>query len=412
MQKNLKNLYKSSLYRNAFFLVINSTIMSGLGFFFWTLATRLFNSYEVGLARTLITSMTLIGSISLFGFDDALIRYLGTSKVKNLKINSIFSICALISFIISVVFVIVAIGFIPQISFISKNLLLALSFIASCVVWTQFILSDSLFVALRDTKYVFIKNSFFSFIKLMLPFLLLSLGFLGIFYSWTAAALVSIMILLLILPKNFNYKPKVDINLNVLKEMFRFSVSNYIMKVFISAPSLILPLIITRMLSPEKTAYFYIAWMIADFIAVVPNSLALSLFAEGSSNQSSKVAIKRTLKISYIILMIVIITIFLLGGLVLSLFGQEYFQNSLNLMLILSLAAIPLTLNTTYITVSRLRKDTRKLIFIGIYHFVFFLSLSLLLIRTFDIFGIGIAWLTTNLLLSIYILLRREKWIY
>ncbi|MBS3146272.1 lipopolysaccharide biosynthesis protein [Candidatus Woesearchaeota archaeon] len=412
MQKNLKNLYKSSLYRNAFFLVINSTIMSGLGFFFWTLATRLFNSYEVGLALTLITSMTLIGSISLFGFDDALIRYLGTSKVKNLKINSIFSICALISFIISVVFVIVAIGFIPQISFISKNLLLALSFIASCVVWTQFILSDSLFVALRDTKYVFIKNSLFSFIKLMLPFLLLSLGFLGIFYSWTAAALVSIMILLLILPKNFNYKPKVDINLNVLKEMFRFSVSNYIMKVFISAPSLILPLIITRMLSPEKTAYFYIAWMIADFIAVVPNSLALSLFAEGSSNQSSKVAIKRTLKISYIILMIVIITIFLLGGFVLSLFGQEYFQNSLNLMLILSLAAIPLTLNTTYITVSRLRKDTRKLIFIGIYHFVFFLSLSLLLIRTFDIFGIGIAWLTTNLLLSIYILLRREKWIY
>ena len=110
--------------------------------------------------------------------------------------------------------------------------------------------------------------------------------------------------------------------------------------------------------------------------------------------------------------MIVIITIFLLGGFVLSLFGQEYFQNSLNLMLILSLAAIPLTLNTTYITVSRLRKDTRKLIFIGIYHFVFFLSLSLLLIRTFDIFGIGIAWLTTNLLLSIYILLRREKWIY
>ena len=405
MIKKIKKLYGSSLYKNAFFLVLNSVIMSVLGFFFWTINARNFDSKDVGLALTLISSMSLIANISILGFDDALIKFLGNSSKKDVKINSIYVLCGLTSLLVSILFLIFIKTLAPNLSILTENLFYVILFVVFTFFWTFFVLTDGVFIALRDSKYVLVKNSIFSVLKLIFPFLLLSLGYLGIFTSWTTSALIAFLFILLILPKRFEYRPKIRFDYHVIKEMFLFSFSNYIMRILMSAPGLLLPLLITNFLSAEKTAYFYIAWMMSEFLAVIPNSISTSLFAETSYNIAHlEKKLRSSIKISYMFLIPILIVLILFHKILLGFFGAEYVENSSMLLLLLAITSIPSVLSTSYITLNRVKKNIKRLIWTGIYFFIVFLSLCLVFIKYFDIIGIGIAWLTTNLIFALYVL--------
>ena len=409
MFKKFIDLYQSSLYRNAFFLVLNSVIMSGFGFLFWSLNTRFFDSNDVGLALTLISSMSLIGTISLLGFDDALIRFIGKSDKKNVKISAVYSLCIISSLIFSVIFVIFIKSLAPGISLLTNNYFFMALFIIFTIIWTLFILTDGIFIAFRESKYTLIKNSIFSVLKLLLPFVLFGLGFVAMYYSWTIAAIIALLITILLVPKKLFHKPRISVNFDVIKHMFLFSFSNYIMRILLSAPGLLLPLIITNSLSAEKTAYFYVAWMISDLISVIPNSISMSFFAEASYEEGDiNNKIKKAIKISYIFIIPILIFVLLFSNFILGFFGESYASNSSSLLKILAIASIPAALNTLFITVNKVRKNIKKLIFVGVYFFVVFLSLVFILVKRYDILGVGIAWLITNIIFSLFVLIKTK----
>jgi hypothetical protein len=148
-------------------------------------------------------------------------------------------------------------------------------------------LVDQSFIAARTSNYVFWKNLIASLLKLSLPILVFaSLERFWDFAGSGTAFLIAIAIaLFLFLPKVYNgYFPRPMWDSEMLKQVLPFSFTNYLSGLLNSVPTFIYPLMILNVMGPEQNAYFYMSWMIAMVLGVIPGSLAQSLFAEGSHN--------------------------------------------------------------------------------------------------------------------------------
>jgi O-antigen/teichoic acid export membrane protein len=164
------------LYRNSLYLMISSAVLTGLGFFFWTICAKLYTPHDVGLATTVISAMTLIASLASLGLGIALVRFLPGAKDKSPQINSCMGVTLLASIIIAAIFILGLRIFSPKLIFLNENLYLAIGFIIVVALQAIANLVERVFVALRNTSHVITKNVVFSLLKLVFPFFLVGLG--------------------------------------------------------------------------------------------------------------------------------------------------------------------------------------------------------------------------------------------
>ncbi|HHW41601.1 MAG TPA: oligosaccharide flippase family protein [Syntrophomonadaceae bacterium] len=66
---------RSSLYSNAFYLILNTAATSILGFVFWNVMARCFSHSEVGIGSALNAASGLVASIATMGLDIGLVRF-------------------------------------------------------------------------------------------------------------------------------------------------------------------------------------------------------------------------------------------------------------------------------------------------------------------------------------------------
>src|SRR5207237_5365923 len=53
------------------------------------------------------------------------------------------------------------------------------------------------------------------------------------------------------------------------------------------APGLMLPILVTELLSPARNAFWYAVWMMAWVVYIIPISMGMALFAEASHRPES-----------------------------------------------------------------------------------------------------------------------------
>ena len=306
----------------------------------------LYSTEQVGIGTTLISVMTLISSFSILGLGNGLIRYLPTSERKNKKINTSFTIVALMSILISVIYLIFLKTFSPKLLFIRENIIFSLLFILFIVFSSLNIISENVFIAYRSSKFVLIKNTISSIAKLILPIFLVALGAYGIFMSMGIAMAIAFLLSLVFLILRFNYLPKPIIDINVVKKMTKFSLGNYTAGLIGGLPAMVLPILITNLIGAKFSAYFYMDMMIANLLYIIPIATSQSLFAEGSYSETElKVHLKKAIKIISIIIIPAIIIIFLFGNYILLAFGKEYSYEGFILLKFLSISGIFISIN-------------------------------------------------------------------
>lgn len=393
IRKIYQHFMKDSLYRNSLYLMASTFIMAVFGFFFWMINARLFTTEQVGLATTIISVMSLITSFSLLGLNTGLIRYLPKSKRKNDKINTCFTGIVLTTIIISTIFLLCLKTFSPRLLFIKENLYYALSFILFMVFNSSAGLIDSIFIAFRKAKFVLLKNTIFSVLKLILPFFLVTLGAYGIFASWMIALIIGFSVSFIILIYKFNYQPQPVFYESIIKKIGRFSFGNYIAGFLGGLPTMVLPLMISNLISPETTAYYYMAMMIASLLFVIPQATTQSLFAEGSYNgKELKQYVKKATKIIALILIPAILITIFFGKYILLAFGKDYSTRGFRFLQILALSGVFISFNSVFGTILRVRHKIKELIFISIIGAFSILGLSYLLLSR-GLLGIGLAWI-------------------
>lgn len=345
MKKTISKFYHllagDSLYRNSIFLMLSTGIGAFFGFFFWVINAHLYSAEQVGIGTTIISSMTLISSFSILGLENGIIRYLPTSKRKNQKINTSFVLVSLMSILISIIYLIFLKAISPKLLFVRENIIFSLLFILFVVFNSLNVITENVFIAYRSSKFILIKNSISSIVKLILPIFLVALGAYGIFVSTGIAITIAFLFGLMILILRFNYLPKSIIDRNVVKRMIKFSLGNYVAVNLGGLPSMVLPILITNLIGAKFSAYFYIDMMIASLLYIIPTAISQSLFAEGSySEMELKIHLKKAMKIIFLIIIPAIIIIFIFGNYILLVFGKKYSEEGFILLKLLSISGI------------------------------------------------------------------------
>lgn len=403
------------LYRNAITLMLNIALMSGLGFLFWIIVARYYTPYEVGLAAAIIPLMALIGMLSRFGLDMGLVRFLPSSDENSgAMINSCFTISGVAALLISLVFLIGLDIWSPVLFFIRENLAFSVSFIVFSVVFALYPMMNQVFVARRNTKFVF-AGTLISGSRILLPIIFASFfGVFGIFVSWGMAMLIALVVGILVFVPIVNpgYRPFPTVKMSQVKDMFHFSAGNYVAGVFGAIPACLLPLVIANTFEVQNVAYYYIAFTIASLLFAIVSGICLSLFAEGSHYERELGNnVRKALKLVFALLVPAIVTVVFFGKHFLLLFGSEYSSEGLVLLQILALSSIFVALNGIFLATRQVLKRLKPIIAIPVFSAFATVGMSYAFLMSMGLVGIGIAWILNQGIVSagIGVHLLRER---
>jgi O-antigen/teichoic acid export membrane protein len=391
--KLYKGLLADSLYQNSIYLMLASGAMAVFGFFFWLICAHLYPTYQVGIATTIISIVGLISSFSLLGLGNGLIKYLPRTEKKSEIMNTSLALVAGASLSISFLFLMFLKPLSPELLFLKKNFLYALFFVIFTVVFSLNTLVESIFIAYRSSKYIFIKNSFSSATRLVIPYFFVFLGAYGIFAAYGAGIAMALAIASFYITVKFAHRFKLVINGEVVRKIMRFSVGNYIAGFIGNLPAMALPIFITNSIGAKFSAYFYVDMMIASLLFIIPYATTQSLFAEGSNGESGlKSHLAKTIKIITLTLIPAIIFTVFLGKYILLIFGREYSEQGHVFLEMLALSGIFISINSVACALFCVKHRIKLFILVNSVTASVIMVLSVLLIRQ-GLLGIGAAWL-------------------
>jgi O-antigen/teichoic acid export membrane protein len=392
------------LRKNSAFLIAAVGLHDIFGFLFWAVAARFYSTANVGLAAATISAVMLLVTISGLGFGVGMVRFLPNEKDKSGMVNTCFTIVGLFSLMLAIIFVGGLSIWSPALLFLRQDMIALLIFILCTVAMSLFVLQSNAFIAFRATKFYFIQI-LISGLRVLLIVVLVGLGIIGIFSSFAVAFCVALIAANSFVRRVYSkYRPVPIVNKQIIKDIFHFSFANYIGESFRMLPGLILPILIANALSPEKSAYFYVAWMIASLLFTVSYSINSSLLAESSHSPSElRSQVIKAGRFSFVVLIPAILLLFLFANSLLSLFGSEYSNEALKLLWILALSSIPVAFNTLYTTVKRVDKDIRPIVYVYAFIALTTIGGGYFLLGVMGLAGIGITWLISNTMVMLVV---------
>ncbi len=400
LNKWLKEHLGTSLYRNAYYLMVGAAVNSGFTFVFWIVAARFYPAAEVGLATAAIAALGLLSSISDLGLGVALIRYLpGANNRGNSMINTCYTISSLTSVVITAVFLAGLGTWSPELMPVRQHPVFFASFLGFAVIWTLDPQIDNTYIATRSTKFVLAKATILSSLRLGLIVLFAAIldGAFAIFAAASLALLAVTLLNVLVFVRRAQpgYHPWPTIKKDIVHTMWRYAGVNYIARLLLVTAPLILTLMVVNILGAEMNAYFYIPWSIASVLMMVPASIFNSLFAEGSHDEESvKSNVRKSLKLMALILLPIVLVVLAVADKLLLIFGSDYSHHGAVVLRISAVSTFAYGINYLYITLGRIKGATGSILAVSAAMTTLSLGLSgFLMLRMDDLAGAAVGWL-------------------
>jgi len=394
------SLRHDSLHRNAILLIASTGIVSVLGFGFWMIATHYFSPVQIGLAASLISATSLLTNLAFLGFNNTLVRYIPKASDKSKYVNTALLVTALGSLFFSAIFMLGIRAFTPDLATKLHGLqyLIVAAYVAIAVANAMF---DSLFVAGRAAHLILIKNTIVSAIKLALPVVFVSLGFMGIFSAIVVATVVGLAFSITCAYRR-GIRLQANIDKEVIAEVKSYAIGNYLASVFGVMPTTLLPIMVTSVLGARHAAYFYMPMMIATLLNVIPSSAAQSLLAEASHHpEHLHKYILKTIRGILTILTPAILVILAAGSLILLAFGKDYSSEGIVVLRLLAAASIFGAINYIGDTVLNIRKEIKGYIWMNAINAALILVACYSMMKWWGLIGAGAGWLTGQVLTAI-----------
>jgi len=414
----LREKLRLPLFRNALYLMLHNVFQGVIGLAFWVVAARFSSTEDVGLASAAISAMLLLSLLATPGLDYAIIRFLPNAKENsNIMINSCLTISGFTSIVLALIFILGLDLWSPALIFLRQNPWYFCAFVLFTTGWTVYALIGKVFIAKRSAGYTLAQGMIFNITRLALVVLLPAFFYaFGILASWGIATIVAFIIgaFLFLRLVQSGYFPLPTVNRAIIARMMRFSLANYIVSLLWFAPTFILPLMVVNILDAESNAYFYVAWSLASVLFAIPISASFSLFAEGSIDEKNLDRnAKKSLVFTLAIIIPAILVIVFLGDKILLLFTSAYSENGTSLLRILVLSCLPLSITNIYFGFKRAKMQMGSVIALNAFMAVSTLALSWALLPRMGIQGAGVAWLSSQCLTALAVILlwrlRRGK---
>jgi O-antigen/teichoic acid export membrane protein len=295
---------------------------------------------------------------------------------------------------------------------VRTNPVYAVSLVVAAIATTVVGFLAAVYLSRKNARLVFGQSLVFGAGKVVavIIFAVAGAGAASLLGAWVVGLVVAVIVgLVFFLPhgesKSFRFRPVVVPE--VVNHMTHFASANYVSAVLWSAPTSLLPILISNVAGVEVNAYYYVASSVSGLLAMVPIAASMSLFAHGSRNATDIIrSAVQSARFSLVLLVPAIVGIFLIGGKVLLIFGRAYSDAGTRLLWILALSTLPLAVNYLYFSVRRVQQRMAGVVAGAVWVLVITLALTLILLPRVGLPGAGIAWFAAQASLAAVILGR------
>lgn len=328
-----------------------------MGAAYWALAARLFSQQDVGYGAAEVPTMTLLGTIGVFGLDFLLVGELSKRKRRAEFVSAALIACALGSLLLGIGFAFIAPHFNQRFDTMLGPLDQKGIFAAGVALTSISLASDMATIGVLRGGIQLTRNMAFSLVKLAsMPILALVLyGRLGlnITLSWVLGIALSLAFVGARLAHS-GTRLLVRPDWQLLHSLRRTAMAHNWINIAIMVPPTMFPVLVTVLISPSVNAVFYVAFSLSAIIYMIPSQLGTVLFAMAAAEPDAIAhRIRFALKLSYIIGLPAMAVLILGSHQILSFYGSEYARIGALAMCLFTLGYIPSVFKDFYIAICR-----------------------------------------------------------
>lgn len=352
------------LLANATSVVGTLAVTSGLGYLYWKVAARQFPPAAVGLGSAALSAMLLLANVGALGLGTLLVGELPRRPGQE---RSLIATALLVAGVVSgglgFIFAIIAPLLSPDFAPLRQSVLSLAIFTAGAVLTVVTLVLDQALIGLLRGDLQLARNAIFAVAKLVA---LLLAGSqvpeperrgLVIYLTWLAGNAVSLAVLAgLAMPRQRRAvlsrasRPQ----WSLLRQLGSAAVANHALNLVLQVPLLALPVLVTVLLSATMNAYFYMAWMLASFVYVIPVALTMAIYAVGARAPAELAPrLRFTLGLATGLGFLANIILLPAAGPILSFFGPEYAIQAAWCLRVLGLGVFPIIVKDHYIATCR-----------------------------------------------------------
>ncbi|GAC1364685.1 MAG: hypothetical protein NVS2B12_13060 [Ktedonobacteraceae bacterium] len=384
---------------NAGSLVGTTVITSGLGFAYWWVAARWFTPEAVGAASASISAMMLLGSFCVLGLGTLLITELPRQpKRAGALVSTALLVVGGVGLAIGALFALLAARFSAQFQVLGANGAEIIGFgCGVSLTAITFVLDQALMGLLKGGLQLW-RNTLFATIKLGLLFgagaWLAQKTAMSISLSWTSANGISLIALYAFFAvKSKDFGRQCWPQWRLLRSLGGAAFQHHLLNLALAFPALALPVLVTLLLSARVNAWFYVAWMLASFVFLIPNSLTTVLHAMSSAQQETlSQKARNTIMLSCVISALAIGFLQLTAPFLLAAFGSAYATQAASTLRILVVAAFALTIKNHYISICRIQDHIARALCAMVPGGVLELGAAMVGARYYGLDGLSIGW--------------------
>ncbi len=380
-------------------LIGTTMVTSGLGFAYWWVAARWFPPEAVGVGSASISAMMLLGSFCILGMGTLLITELPRRPEQaGSLLTTALLVVGGVGLIVGMLFAFIAARFSSQFEVLATNNTDVLAFGCGVSLTSITLVLDQALIGLLRGSWQLWRNTLFAVAKLVLLFVV-SAWFaqrmaLSISLTWTVANGISLLALyfcFVVKSKSFGRKclPRWSLLLNLGGAAFQ----HHLLNLTLAFPALALPVLVTWLLSARMNAWFYVAWMLASFVFLIPTSLTTVLHAMNAAQQTTLAQKARsTIMLSCVISTLAISFLQFTAPILLTAFGGSYALQAATTLRILVLAAFALTIKNHYISICRIQDHIGRALFAMIPGGILELGAAVVGANYYGLEGLSIGW--------------------
>lgn len=406
------------LVRNAYSLVSSTITNSALGVVFWIVAARIFSASTVGRDSSLISAMLFVSVLAQLNFNNAFNRFIPTAgNLTRRLVRAGYATALGLSLLAAVVFLLGVHTWAARLSYVDRHPLEAAWFILATMIWTVFVLEDSVLIGLGQAQWVLVENAVFGVLKVIAVIIIATqIHRFGIFLAWTAPLILVVIPVNLYLfrraiPRHEQHEALEHIDARVIG---RFVGPDFAAQLIRTATTNLTPIIVLAIAGSSAAGYAYLATTVGYTLYLLIINVGASFVTE-ASRYPERIAeyTRKTLSHCFAIIVPLSILMIITSTFVLSLFGEEYPERGETLLRLMALSAIPNVIVATYVSVARVQRRMTAVVVTVTATSGSVLILTVILLHTIGLDGVGLAWLLGQSGVALVILLTgfRSLWI-
>jgi O-antigen/teichoic acid export membrane protein len=388
-----------ALLANAASMVGTTGATAALGVVYWVLAARQFPSSAVGFASASVSAMLLLGSLPVLGLQTLMVAELHRRPTQEASFIATALLAAGgVGGAFGLIFALVASRVAPELAPLGESIGTILLFAAGVSLTAITLVTDKALIGLLRGEMQFGRNVLFAGAKL-LALLLVGLWMtdrfgLMIFGTWVIGNLLSLAGLAAVAAMSGHLTIAARPRWQLLRGLGRAAVGHQVLNLAIQIPPLVLPLVVTVLISASVNAYFYTAWMMAGLVFIGPESLAMVLYAVGTRMSAGVVrTLRLTIGLSLLVALTATVLIFIFANDLLSLFGPAYTSQAALILRILALGVFPLIVKMQYVAIFRIRGRPAAALPLMAVGAMFEVVLAAIGARIDGLTGLSVGWL-------------------